>query len=36
MAIYGVAQSVPDRTIVADFTKCYIDSMYYMPEPKKS
>lgn len=32
MAIYGVAQSVPDREVVGDFTKCFIDSMYYTPE----
>lgn len=32
MAIYGVAQEVPDREIVGDFTKCFIDSMYYTVE----
>ncbi|XP_058812882.1 sphingosine-1-phosphate lyase [Topomyia yanbarensis] len=32
MAIYGVAQSVPDREIVGEFTKCFIDSMYYTVE----
>ncbi|XP_055381213.1 sphingosine-1-phosphate lyase [Condylostylus longicornis] len=31
MAIYGVAQSVPDRSLVGDFTKAFIDSMYYVP-----
>ena len=31
MAIYGVAQSLPDRSIVADFTRCYLDSMFYTP-----
>jgi sphinganine-1-phosphate aldolase len=31
MAIYGVAQAVPDRSIVGDFTKCFLDSMYYTP-----
>uniref|UniRef100_A0A182T279 sphinganine-1-phosphate aldolase n=1 Tax=Anopheles maculatus TaxID=74869 RepID=A0A182T279_9DIPT len=31
MAIYGVAQSVPDRELIGDFTKCFIDSMYYTP-----
>ncbi|XP_065095837.1 sphingosine-1-phosphate lyase [Ochlerotatus camptorhynchus] len=31
MAIYGVAQSVPDREVVGDFTRCFIDSMYYTP-----
>lgn len=32
MAIYGVAQAVPDREVVGDFTKCFIDSMYYTPD----
>ena len=32
MAIYGVAQSLPDRSIVADFTRCYLDAMYYTPK----
>lgn len=32
MAIYGVAQAVPDREVIGDFTKCFIDSMYYTPE----
>ncbi|KAB0800592.1 hypothetical protein PPYR_06332 [Photinus pyralis] len=31
MAIYGVAQSVPDRSIVVGFTRCFLDSMYYTP-----
>lgn len=31
MAIYGVAQSVPDRSIVVGFTRCFLDSMYYIP-----
>lgn len=39
MAIYGVAQSLPDRSLVGDFTRMYLDSMYYTPEkgaaPKK-
>lgn len=32
MAIYGVAQAVPDREVIGDFTKCFIDSMYYTPD----
>uniref|UniRef100_A0A1Q3FCN8 sphinganine-1-phosphate aldolase n=1 Tax=Culex tarsalis TaxID=7177 RepID=A0A1Q3FCN8_CULTA len=32
MAIYGVAQEVPDREVVGEFTKCFIDSMYYTEE----
>lgn len=34
MAIYGVAQSMPDRSLVGDFTRSYIDSMYYTPKEK--
>nr|XP_032512989.1 sphingosine-1-phosphate lyase-like [Danaus plexippus plexippus] len=33
MAIYGVAQSIPDRSLVSDITKYFIDSMYYLPKP---
>ncbi|XP_053976803.1 sphingosine-1-phosphate lyase [Hylaeus volcanicus] len=32
LAIYGMSQSLPDRSIVGDFTKCFIDSMYYTPK----
>lgn len=32
MAIYGVAQSIPDRSLVSDITKYFIDSMYYLPK----
>ncbi|RZB39694.1 sphingosine-1-phosphate lyase [Asbolus verrucosus] len=32
MAIYGVAQSLPDRSIVTDFTRLFLDSMYYTPK----
>ena len=31
MAIYGVAQSLPDRSLIGDFTRCFLDSMYYTP-----
>lgn len=34
MAIYGVAQSVPDRSLVDEFTRLYIDSTYYTPPAK--
>lgn len=34
MAIYGVAQTVPDRELIGDFTRCFIDSMYYTSESK--
>ncbi|XP_017878105.1 sphingosine-1-phosphate lyase-like [Ceratina calcarata] len=30
-AIYGMSQSIPDRSIVSDFAKCYLDSMYFTP-----
>lgn len=36
MAIYGVAQGIPDRSIVGDFTKLYLDSLCFTPKkPKK-
>lgn len=31
MAVYGVAQSLPDRSLVGDFTRLYINSMYFTP-----
>ncbi|XP_050081819.1 sphingosine-1-phosphate lyase [Anopheles aquasalis] len=36
MAIYGIAQSLPDRALIGDFTRCFIDSMYYTPIDKKA
>ncbi|XP_053603347.1 sphingosine-1-phosphate lyase [Plodia interpunctella] len=33
MAIYGVAQEIPDRSLVSDITKHFIDSTYYLPQP---
>lgn len=36
MAIYGVAQSLPDRSLVGDFTRMFIDSMYYTPKKTKA
>jgi sphinganine-1-phosphate aldolase len=36
MALYGVAQAIPDRTIVGDFTRLFLDSLYFTPKkPKK-
>lgn len=29
LAMYGMSQSIPDRSVVGDFTKCFLDSMYY-------
>lgn len=31
MAIYGVVQEVPDRSVVGDFTKIYLDSLIFTP-----
>lgn len=31
MAIYGMAQKVPDRTVVGDFTRSFLNAMYYIP-----
>lgn len=36
MALYGMAQSLPDRTIVGDVTRCYLNSMYSTPIKKIS
>jgi len=36
MAIYGVSQTIPDRSIVGDFTRLFLDSLLYTPKkPKK-
>uniref|UniRef100_A0A6P7FCP7 sphinganine-1-phosphate aldolase n=1 Tax=Diabrotica virgifera virgifera TaxID=50390 RepID=A0A6P7FCP7_DIAVI len=35
MALYGTAQELPDRSIVGDFTRLFLDSMLYVPLPKK-
>ncbi|XP_011641639.1 sphingosine-1-phosphate lyase, partial [Pogonomyrmex barbatus] len=32
LAMYGMSQSIPDRNIIGDFTKCFLDSMYYTKE----
>lgn len=34
MALYGMAQTIPDRSIVGEVTRCYINSMYYIPPAK--
>ena len=30
-ALYGMSHSIPDRSIVGDFTRFFLDSMYYTP-----
>lgn len=36
MAIYGVSQTIPDRSIVGDFTRLFLDSLSFTPKkPKK-
>lgn len=36
MAIYGVSQTIPDRSIVGDFTRLFLDSLLFTPKkPKK-
>lgn len=36
MALYGVSQSIPDRSVVGDFTKLFLDSLCFTPKnPKK-
>ncbi|EFN69307.1 Sphingosine-1-phosphate lyase [Camponotus floridanus] len=32
LAMYGMSQSIPDRSVVGDFTRCFLDSMYYTRE----
>ncbi|XP_054273271.1 sphingosine-1-phosphate lyase-like [Macrosteles quadrilineatus] len=32
MALYGMAQSLPDRTIVEDITCAWLDSLYFTPK----
>lgn len=32
LAFYGVAQTLSDRTLVADVIRCYLDAMYYTPK----
>lgn len=32
MAMYGMAEALPDRSLVGDITRCYIDSLYYTPK----
>ncbi|XP_050295016.1 sphingosine-1-phosphate lyase [Anthonomus grandis grandis] len=34
MALYGTAQKLPDRSIVGDITKYFLDNMYYVPKQK--
>ncbi|XP_020292659.1 sphingosine-1-phosphate lyase isoform X2 [Pseudomyrmex gracilis] len=29
LAVYGMSQSIPDRSVVGQFTRCFLDSMYY-------
>lgn len=35
LAMYGMSQSIPDRSIVGDFTRFFLDSMYYTPKAKE-
>lgn len=30
-AMYGMSHSIPDRSIVGDFTRFFLDAMYYTP-----
>lgn len=31
MAIYGVAQAIPDRSVVGDVARAFLNSMYFTP-----
>lgn len=35
LAMYGMSQSIPDRSVVGDITKYYLDSIYYTTADKK-
>lgn len=35
MALYGVSQTIPDRSIVGDFTRLFLDSLYFTPKNPK-
>lgn len=36
MALYGMAQAIPDRAVVGEVTRCFLNSMYYTrPAAKK-
>ncbi|KAL1460487.1 hypothetical protein WDU94_012467 [Cyamophila willieti] len=35
MAMYGKSHSIPDRSIIGDFTRYYIDATYYTPDCDK-
>ncbi|XP_073813890.1 sphingosine-1-phosphate lyase [Musca autumnalis] len=34
MALYGMAQAIPDRSVVGEVTRCYLNSMYSIPSKK--
>jgi len=36
MAIYGMAQSLSDRSVVGEVTRCFLNAMYYTPKLKKA
>jgi hypothetical protein len=36
MAMYGKSHSIPDRSIIGDFTRYYIDATYYTPDCESS
>lgn len=35
MALYGVAQQLPDRTIVTDLARLFLDSLLHIPKQKQ-
>ncbi|XP_067011036.1 sphingosine-1-phosphate lyase [Anabrus simplex] len=34
-AVYGMSHSIPDRSIVGDFTRFFLDAMYYTPSKRQ-
>ncbi|KAK0096393.1 hypothetical protein PV326_005629 [Microctonus aethiopoides] len=35
LALYGMSQKLPDRTVVSDLTRLFIDSMYFTPKEEE-
>lgn len=36
MAVYGISQAIPDRSVVGDFTKLWLDSLLFTPQQQQT
>lgn len=36
MAMYGTSANLPDRTVVGDFARIFLDAMLYIPEQESN